>query len=153
MSKKSNFMNRKNRYSLNIQAACDYKYCFTDVVIKWPGIGTMHGYLPIPLLTKCHVVERSPPCPKRILEDEDPVPICLLGDPAYPLLSFVMKDFPGGGYAIQEEYYGYRLSSARMVIECSFGRLKARFGCLRREMDVNMDHLPYVIMLHLAQFL
>ena len=27
-----------------------------------------------------------------------------------------------------------------MVIECAFGRLKARFGCLRRD----IDDLPYV---------
>lgn len=35
--------------------------------------------------------------------------------------------------------------SARMVIECAFGRLKATFGALRREMDINSADLPYVI--------
>ena len=37
------------------------------------------------------------------------------------------------------------LCSARVVIECAFDRLKARFGCLRRDMDINIDNLPYVI--------
>ena len=32
-----------------------------------------------------------------------------------------------------------------MVIECSFGRLKARFGALRRAMDINIADLPFVI--------
>ena len=32
-----------------------------------------------------------------------------------------------------------------MVIECAFGHLKARFGCLNRDMDVNLKDLPYVI--------
>ena len=32
-----------------------------------------------------------------------------------------------------------------MVIECAFGRLKARFECLRMDMDINIDDLPYVI--------
>ncbi len=88
---------------------------------------------------KCHKMERSP-CPKKILLDGDTVSICFFGDPAYLLLPFVMKDFLGSGNGIQEEYYGHSLSSARIVIECSFGRLKSRSGCLKREMDVKMDH-------------
>ena len=56
-----------------------------------------------------------------------------------------MKEFPGGGNTVQEQFFGWRLSSARMVIECAFGRLKARFGALRREMDINSAELPYVI--------
>ena len=31
------------------------------------------------------------------------------------------------------------------MIECAFGRLKARFGALRRAMDINLADLPYVI--------
>ena len=37
------------------------------------------------------------------------------------------------------------LSSARMTIECAFGRLKARFSALRREMDLCQSDLPNVI--------
>ena len=74
-----------------------------------------------------------------------PVPVCILGDPAYPLLPRVMKEFPGGGNTVKEQFFGYRLSSARMVIECAFGRSKGTFGALRRDMDINIDDLPHVI--------
>ena len=37
------------------------------------------------------------------------------------------------------------LCSARNIIECAFGRLKARFGSLKRAMDINLDELPSVI--------
>ena len=80
-----------------------------------------------------------------LTEDEEAVPICLLGDPAYPLLPFLMKEFPGGGKTEQEQHFGYRLSAAGIAIECSFGRLKARFGCLKREMDVHTSTLIYGI--------
>ena len=32
-----------------------------------------------------------------------------------------------------------------MVIECAFRRLKACFGCLRRDMGINLKELPNVI--------
>ena len=56
-----------------------------------------------------------------------------------------MKEFANGGRTPEEQFFGYRLSSASMVIECVFGCLKARFGCLRRDMDINIGYLPYVI--------
>ena len=56
-----------------------------------------------------------------------------------------MKEFPGGGNTVQEQFFGWRLSSARMVIECAFGRLKVRLGALKRRMDINSADLPYVI--------
>ena len=56
-----------------------------------------------------------------------------------------MKEYAGGGKNVQEQYFEYKLSSARIVIENSFGRLKGRFGCLKRPMDVNIVDLPNLI--------
>ena len=80
------------------------------------------------------------------MERQDPVPASNLGDPAYPLLPFLMREFVNGGYNEKDQvFFVFKLSFARMVIKCEFGRPKGRFGCLRKKMDINIEDLPYVI--------
>ena len=37
------------------------------------------------------------------------------------------------------------LCQSRMLIECAFGRLKARFGALKRATDINVDEIASII--------
>ena len=64
----------------------------------------------------------------------------ILGDGAFPLLDFLMKPFPMTvNMPVWHGNFNYRLSRARMVIEDSFGRLKARWRILLRRPDLHYE--------------
>ena len=56
-----------------------------------------------------------------------------------------MKEYPGWRTTPEQQFLGCRMSSARMTIACSFGRLKGQFGALKRPMDIQLSELPMVI--------
>ena len=115
------------------------------IVVKWPG--SVHDARMF-LNSSINGMFRKriiPPCEKILVEGRDPIPVSLLDDPAYPLLPFLMKKFSGGGRNEGETFFSYKLPSAGIPIENSFGRLKARFGCLQRAMDVKLNTLSQVI--------
>ena len=84
----------------------------------------MHAYLWV-VLSKKIVSGSFPTVYKELLRDRECALQLLLGDSAYSLLPYLMKEY---GISIQQAtYVNQMLRSARNEIECSVGRLKVRW--------------------------
>ena len=142
----TDYYNRKGWYSMTVQAIVDHDYVFRDICVGWAG--SVHD---------ARVFANSL-IYKKITEDNlladvsfrnmlgKKIPVCLIGDSAYPLNTWLMKPFTDNlCLSPQQKYFNYRLSRARIVIENAFGRLKARWRRLMKRNDMHTVHIPTVI--------
>ena len=112
------YYNRKDYYSVVLQAVVREDMRFTDVYCGWPG--KVHD---------ARIFRQSPICEKGQA-------LCqgghILGDSAYPNLSWLLVPFRDNGNLTQaQRHYNLIHSSIRSTVERAFGLLKGRFTRLQ----------------------
>jgi hypothetical protein len=141
----ADYYNRKGWHSIILQGVVDHEYRFWNVNVGWPG--RVHDARVLSNSTLFEEAQAG-----RLLPDKPrtlcgvSVPVVILGDPAYPLLPWLMKPYvQHGNISQQQKSFNYRLSKARMVIENAFGRLKGRWRCLLKRNDTATEDVPNMI--------
>ena len=141
----ADYYNRKGWHFIILQGTVNHQGRFIDVYVGWPGrVHDARVFANSSLYQRGQSGNLLPDWKEEIAGKE--VPIVLLGDPSYPLLPWLMKAYPNNGRLTPEQKrYNYRLSKARVVVEHCYGRLKGRWRCLLKRLDVDVSDAPELI--------
>ncbi|KAH1165579.1 hypothetical protein KIL84_023138 [Mauremys mutica] len=139
----SQYINRKGYFSMVLQALVDHRGRFTNIFVGWPGkVHDARVFRNSCLFRRLQ--EGSFFLDHKITVGDVEMPTVILGDPAYPLMPWLMKPYTGA-LDSDKELFNYRLSKCRMVVECAFGRLKGRWRSLLTRSDLSETNIPIVI--------
>ncbi|XP_063802912.1 uncharacterized protein LOC134980153 [Pseudophryne corroboree] len=124
-------------------------YCFPDVFIGWPGHA--HDSRVLGNSELFQIAEENQhgwlfPREKSKFVDGVEIPVHLIGDAAYRLRRWLIKGFTQHlPLSPEQVHFTHTLSSARMVVENAFGRLKGCWRCLLQRNDVAITLVPDVV--------
>lgn len=70
----------------------------------------------------------------------------IIGDLAYPILPWLLKGYTKSfRLSPEEESFNEYLSSGRVCVEIAFGRLKARWRCLLKRLDIHFTFVAKIV--------
>ena len=142
----ADYINRKGYHSIVMQAVVDSGYLFRDVVVGWPG--SVHDAR---VLSNSHLYQlgnEGKLFSGGLSEDINGTIInpLLLGDPAYPLLPWIMKPYPETpDISASYKNFNFRLSRARMTVENTFGCWKGRFRRFLKKVDMHVSNVTLAV--------
>ena len=135
------YWHRKKFYALVVQAVVDAKGKFMAASFK--AVGSTHDSLAFKMSAfyeklKSGILER--PTGLAGLRTYFGV-----GDDAYENSPFLATPWPSRNLPMDKDSYNYWQSRIRIVVECAFGRLTKRWGCLWRALSVSPQKVPALV--------
>ncbi|XP_048347927.1 protein ANTAGONIST OF LIKE HETEROCHROMATIN PROTEIN 1-like [Sphaerodactylus townsendi] len=137
------YINSKGYYSMVLQALVDHDGRFTDVYAGRSGkVHDARIFRSSPIF---RAMNQGTFGPNAIMEIEgEQVKPVILGDPAYPLLPWLMTPYCGH-LDTSKQRFNNTLNRCRTVVEYAFDHLRGRWRCLLSRLDVRERYAPRVI--------
>uniref|UniRef100_A0A672FU35 DDE Tnp4 domain-containing protein n=1 Tax=Salarias fasciatus TaxID=181472 RepID=A0A672FU35_SALFA len=144
----SQYFDYKRNFSIVLMALVDADYRFRAIqvgdfgrmsdggvfVASDLGRGMESGALDVP-----------PNAPLPGAPELGPLPHVMVGDAAFPLKTYLLRPYPGTDLTHDRRIFNYRLSRARMVVECAFGILTARWRVMLRDINLHPNHVDSLV--------
>lgn len=125
------FRNRKGYFSINVQAVCNEKMIFTDIVARWPGSQHDSTIFDESRLKACFA--RGDFCNGK-----------LLGDAGYPCNNYILTPLRSPGSEAEQQYNNVHILT-RNLIERGFGVVRRRFPALSVGLQISLSLVLDVI--------
>ncbi|XP_025061758.1 protein ANTAGONIST OF LIKE HETEROCHROMATIN PROTEIN 1-like [Alligator sinensis] len=142
----SEYINKKGYFSIVLQGVVDHRGRFTHVTTGCAGkvhdARVFRNSSLVPLMRRGAFARGA----SSIEINGVTIPPLIIGDPAYPLLPWLMKPYTGH-LDPRKELFNFQLSNCRlMTVECAFKRLKTRWRTLNVRLDASERYLPNMVM-------
>ncbi|GMJ15710.1 hypothetical protein like AT5G12010 [Hibiscus trionum] len=131
-NKKHTERNQKTSYSITLQGVVDKNGAFTDVCIGWPGS-----------MTDDQVLEQSAfhqRAKTGQLKD-----VWVVGGKGYPLMDWVLVPYTHQNLTWAQHAFNEKIWEIEKVGKEAFLRLKGRWACLQKRIEVKLQELPVVL--------
>ena len=129
-------MSRKSVFALNCQAVCD-----KQKRILWRCTGERGSSHDSTVFRNTQLYEHL-----MLIQDELYAHgLYLVGDSAYSLRTFLLCPYDNTHTCTEEDTFNFYLSSARIYIECAFGKIDRRLGIFWRPLEDSMESHQYTI--------
>ena len=135
------YWHRKGFYAFVVQAVVDSSGKFRCVSLK--AVGSTHDSLAFKMSKFYSMLESGLLCRETGLSGLETY--FGMGDDAYACREFLVTPWPGRNLSAAKDNMNYFQSRLRIVVECAFGRLVKRWGCLWSPLQVAYWRVPALV--------